>query len=151
MTDDPSEATAGVPPEIDQLSMEESRALAGKLVEFNASQVPFTQSEPFVHLRYGIKGADGDLLGGIVAVVFCWRCLYVEVLWVTQEHRGEGYGSRLLEKVETEAKRLGCGLAHLDTFDFQAKGFYAKHGYGVFGELDECPPGHQRLFMSKPL
>jgi hypothetical protein len=38
---------------------------------------------------------------------------------------------------------------HLDTFDFQAKDFYVKHGYEVFGVLEDCPEGHVRYFMKK--
>ena len=42
-------------------------------------------------------------------------------------------------------------LIHLDTFDFQAKDFYLKHGYEVFGVLDDCPKGHKRYYMKKVL
>jgi hypothetical protein len=59
--------------------------------------------------------------------------------------------SFLLNKVETEAKAMGARLAHLDTFDFQAKDFYLKHGYKIFGVLDDCPPGHKRFYLKKVL
>jgi len=36
-------------------------------------------------------------------------------------------------------------------FSFQARGFYEKVGYTVFGRLDDCPPGHSRFYMQKPL
>ena len=62
-----------------------------------------------------------------------------------------GYGSILLKEVEKIAKEKGCYLIHLDTFDFQAKDFYVKHGYEVFGVLDNCPPGHKRYFMKKDI
>ena len=42
-------------------------------------------------------------------------------------------------------------LIHLDTFDFQAKEFYKKQGYVVFGKLDDCPENHCRYFMKKLL
>jgi hypothetical protein len=42
-------------------------------------------------------------------------------------------------------------LSHLDTFDWQTKEFYLKHGYEVFGVLDDCPPGHKRYYMKKVL
>ena len=65
--------------------------------------------------------------------------------------RGEGLGTLLLEEVERVAKENGSHLIHLDTFDFQAKDFYLNHGYSVFGELEDCPKGHTRYFMSKVL
>lgn len=42
-------------------------------------------------------------------------------------------------------------LSHiiLDTFDFQAKNFYIKQGYEIFGILDNCPEGHKRYYMKK--
>jgi hypothetical protein len=50
-----------------------------------------------------------------------------------------------------EAANGGARSVHLDTYDFQALGFYKKLGYGVFGELDDYPPGHTRYFLTKPL
>lgn len=52
--------------------------------------------------------------------------------------------SMLLEHVEKIARILHCYLAHLDTFDFQAKDFYLKHGYSIFGVLENAPKGHNR-------
>jgi hypothetical protein len=39
----------------------------------------------------------------------------------------------------------------LDTFSFQAPGFYLKHGYEVFGELPGFPAGHTRFYLKKAL
>ncbi|MGC6728099.1 hypothetical protein ACP0GO_26835, partial [Escherichia coli] len=39
----------------------------------------------------------------------------------------------------------------LDTYSFQARGFYEKLGYTVFGTIDDFPPGHQRFFGRKRL
>lgn len=89
------------------------------------------------------------MLGGITATVYCWKVLCVDVLSVSENHRGKGVGSALLRTVEGEARQMGCSLAHLDTFDFQAKSFYLKHGYEIFGELDNCPPGHKRIYLKK--
>jgi len=77
--------------------------------------------------------------------------LYIDVLFTISDSRAKGFGSRLLTYVEKEAKQLGATLAHLDTFDFQAKDFYIKHGYEVFGVLDDCPQGHKRYYMKKAL
>jgi hypothetical protein len=53
--------------------------------------------------------------------------------------------------MEQEAKSMNIGLTHLDTFDFQAKDFYIKHGYEIFGVLDDCSKYHKRYFMKKIL
>lgn len=77
--------------------------------------------------------------------------LFVDNLVVHERLRGNGYGSRLLQAAEDEARRRGCHSAYLDTYSFQAQPFYEKHGYAVFGKLDDFPAGHQRIFLSKRL
>ena len=57
----------------------------------------------------------------------------------------------MLQKVEEQAKSFGSKLVHLDTFDFQARDFYLKHGYEIFGTLENCPEGHNRYYMKKIL
>ncbi|MBV1820626.1 hypothetical protein [Anaerosalibacter bizertensis] len=51
--------------------------------------------------------------------------------------------------IKESTKEKECKLIHLDTFDFQAKDFYIKHGYEVFGILDDCPSGHKMYYMKK--
>jgi hypothetical protein len=53
--------------------------------------------------------------------------------------------------MEDAARRRGCRAAWLDTFSFQAPGFYRGLGYRVFGKLAGYPPGHTRHFLWKPL
>ena len=81
--------------------------------------------------------------------MYCWNVAYIETLWVDESHRGQGLGAKLLAEVENTAKEKGCYLIHLDTFDFQAKEFYEKQGYVVFGVLEDCPKGHCRYYLKK--
>ncbi|MCL2377274.1 MAG: GNAT family N-acetyltransferase [Defluviitaleaceae bacterium] len=120
------------------------------IVEHNNSQVPFTQEPTFVAINRCIKEGD-EVIGGIMAEVYCWNILHIDLLWVKDEHRNKGYASALLNDAENTAKEMGCKLSHLDTFDFQAKGLYEKLGYTVFGVLEDCPEGHSRYYMSKKL
>jgi len=136
---------------IDQSSPDDDRYVSSQIVAFNAARVPFTQVEPFVRVGFALRVGGTELIGGVLALTYCWQCLYVDALWVSEEHRGRGYGAALLSRVESEARKMGCSLSHLDTFDFQAKDFYLAHGYEVFGTLDDCPPGHQRFFLKKRL
>jgi GNAT superfamily N-acetyltransferase len=131
-------------------TIEDRTFIDDKIVEFNNRQVPFTQSENFIDIDYVIK--EGDVIvAGITAVLYCWKCLYINVLWVDEKYRNKGLGKELLKRTEDRAKELGCPLSHLDTFDFQAKDFYLKHGYVIFGELEDCPPNHKRFYLKKSL
>lgn len=121
-----------------------------KLVEYNLSKVKACQSELFCDLSRKIE-RGGEIIAGIIARMYCWNVVYVDTLWVKEEYRKEGLGMRLIESVERRAKEYGAHLIHLDTFDFQAKEFYEKQGYEVFGKLEECPKGHCRYYLKKEL
>ena len=57
--------------------------------------------------------------------------------------------SEIMAMAEQEAIRRGCHGAWLDTFEFQARGFYERIGYECFGELPNYPAGFSRFFMKK--
>jgi len=97
-----------------------------------------------------LRDDAGEVAGGLNGATYRgW--LFVENLVVRKDHRGQGLGSRLLTEAEDEARRRGCIGSYLDTYSFQARPFYEKHGYTVFGALGDFPPGHQRFFLSKTL
>jgi GNAT superfamily N-acetyltransferase len=136
---------------IEKSTREEAGFVDDGIVQYNLSKVPFTQDPPFIQINRVIKDPDGKILAGINSVLYCWKCLYIDILWVSEDFRKEGLGTALLKEVEKSAKEHGCNLVHLDTFDFQAKDFYVKNGFQVFAQLDNCPPGHIRYFMKKDL
>lgn len=123
--------------------------ICDSLVEYNLYQVPATQKIHFENINKKILNANGEIIAGCVSRMYCWNVLYIDILWVDKKYRNQGLGSKLLEYVEDTAKKKGCYLIHLDTFDFQAKDFYFKHGYEVFGTLKDCPKGHCRYYLKK--
>lgn len=127
----------------------ESELVVDRLVNYNLSKIPVTQAPSFIWLNRVIENANGEIIAGINSKMYCWSCLYIDSLWVNDNYRKQGYGSKLLYEIERGAKEHGCYLIHLDTFDFQAKDFYIKHGYKVFGILGDCPKGHKRYYMKK--
>ncbi len=97
-----------------------------------------------------LRGEDGGVQGGLAGDVYLgW--LFIRYLWVAEEHRGGGYGERLLREAEDEARSRGCRGIWLDTFSFQAPGFYRRLGFQEFGRLNDYPAGHSRHFLWKPL
>lgn len=135
---------------IETCTKEEQDYLVDRLVEYNLTQVEATQKENFIDLSKKIV-KNGKIIAGIIARMYCWNVVYVDTLWVDPNYRERKIGKSLLKNVETEAKSNGAKLIHLDTFDFQAKEFYKKQGYVVFGKLDDCPENHCRYFMKKLL
>ena len=104
----------------------------------------------FERLCYAIQTPEGEIVGGILGEIY-WGWLYIDLLWVKDELRGQGYGHQLLTKLEDEARQREAKHAYLDTFSFQVPDFYKDHGYQVFGELEDFPVGHQRYFFRKEL
>jgi len=101
-------------------------------------------------LALTVEDGDGKPLGGLWGRTgFGW--LFVELLLVPEALRGQGVGTTLMMRAEQEALRRGCHQAWLDTFEFQARGFYERLGYSCFGELQDYPPGVARYFMKKTL
>lgn len=129
----------------------ETQCVDDKIIAFNRIHAPFTQDNHFVSLNFHIKNESGRVIAGINSLMYCWGMLYIDVLFVEDSYRDQNLGSLFLKKVETESKSMGATLCHLDTFDWQAKDFYLKHGYEMFGVLDGCPPGHKRYYMKKVL
>jgi GNAT superfamily N-acetyltransferase len=101
-------------------------------------------------LCFVLQASNQEIVGGVIGATY-WDWLYIDLMWVKDELRGRGYGGRLLTLAEDEARQRGAKNAYLDTFSFQAPDFYKQHGYQVFGELKDFPPGHQRYFLTKRL
>jgi GNAT superfamily N-acetyltransferase len=113
--------------------------VAAQLSAYNAEFV----TRDFRVLRVFARDADGSVIGGLLADTY-WQYLEIHKLWVSD-------ASRLLEAAEAEARRRGCKQAFLDTFSFQAPGFYQKLGYREFGRLEEFGGEHSRYYLHKRL
>jgi GNAT superfamily N-acetyltransferase len=100
--------------------------------------------------NFVLRSERGEVLGGLLAVIWGgW--LRVATLWVSEFARRQGHGSRLLEAAEAYARERRCHGVCLDTFSFQARPFYERHGYTVFATQEDNPPGHARHFLEKQL
>lgn len=104
----------------------------------------------FQRLCFVLQAPDQKIVGGALGEVY-WDWFHLDLLWLEEEFRGHGYGHRLLTAIEDEARQRGARNVFLDTFSFQAPDFYKQHGYHVFGELPDFPPGHQRYYLTKQL
>ena len=97
------------------------------------------------------EASTAPILGGLAARTF-GSYLFVQLLWVSDEVRTGGVGSALMAKAEEEAKKRGCTMGLVETFSFQAEGFYVKLGYIPYARL---PGGFEhkatRINFSKSL
>jgi GNAT superfamily N-acetyltransferase len=102
---------------------------------------------PFV---FHIVDDAGKPIGGATGHgSFDW--LFVELLFVPKHLQGQGIGTKLMAQIEAFARQHKLIGIWLDTFSFQARPFYERLGYSVFGTIDNHPIGGQRFFLEKRL
>jgi ribosomal protein S18 acetylase RimI-like enzyme len=121
------------------------RTLSG-LLAFNNRAIGKGQYKSLaISLRRG-----KDIVGGLSGWTWAGWC-YVELVWIDEKYRGKGHGRALMRKAESEVRSRGIRKMYLDTFSFQAPGFYKKLGFKEFGRLKDFPAGHSRHWLTKSL
>jgi GNAT superfamily N-acetyltransferase len=120
-------------------------AIAAPLRAYNLSKVPALDIQPLV---IALRDAQGRTIGGLWGeTALDW--LHIDLLGIPESMRGQDVGTAILLRAEEIARERGCVGAWLDTFAFQARGFYEKLGYSVFGEIPDHPVGGARYFLRK--
>jgi GNAT superfamily N-acetyltransferase len=123
------------------------RFIEEQLINYNIATTGYKDFRP---LAVVVHDADGTIRAGLTG--YTWGgALKIEYLWVHEELRGQGYGSRMMLAAEQEAIRRGCLLAVLDTHSFQAPRFYPKLGYVQCGLVEDSPVGHTDTIYRKTL
>ena len=100
--------------------------------DFNESRWP--RHPPWRPLGVFICDA-GTIVAGFVSGNLLRMAVY-QISLVRDDLRGRGIGRELIARAEARALERDCHAAWLDTFSFQARGFYEKLGYEEFGTLD---------------
>jgi GNAT superfamily N-acetyltransferase len=132
------------------------RAMVQGLGTFNEQAAGLPEGFRFLILMLkapdpdGAGAGDAGVIGGLWGrTLFGW--LHVNVLFVPEPLRRRGLGTDLMLRAETEARARGCVGSMVDTFSFQARPFYERLGYRVFGTVEDYPPGHSCFFLKKRL
>lgn len=130
---------------IDAPDAADREAIAAPLRAYNLSKVPTLDIQPLV---IALRDAQGRTIGGLWGeTALDW--LHIDLLGIPESMRGQDVGTAILRRAEDIARERGCVGAWLDTFAFQARGFYEKNGYSVFGEIPDHPVGGARYFLRK--
>ena len=129
---------------------EEIRFIQEHLKTFNLKTAPPIQEPIAEQINLILKSDEGEIIGGLLGVMYRY-CYALNILWVDDRYRKNGYGRMLMARVEEIVREKGCSFIHLDTFSFQAPEFYKKNGYEVFGVLDGDADGISRYYLKKNL
>jgi GNAT superfamily N-acetyltransferase len=134
--------------EVSDRDIPEERALIeDALRAYNASSAPPANH---LHLHIALKDSAGAVIGGLVGFS-SYEWLFISLLIVPEALRGQGLGRKLMEQAEQVARARKLTGVWLDTFDFQARPFYEKLGFTVFGELKDHPRGISQYWLQKRL
>ena len=126
---------------------EDVRFLEDRLYEYNVEQTGVDDGQ---WLAIFVRDNHRVIQAGIEGWTWCGTS-YIRSLWVHKDWRGQGLGTQLLRAAEQEARTRGCQQIVLDSFSFQAAGFYQKLGYEVFAVLEEHPRHHRNYYLRKRL
>ena len=119
-----------------------------RLLAFNAAAMGEAGGTPFALVIH--EPGTETVCGGLWALSL-WGSFYVALVIAPDDGRGQGLGTDLMAQAEAEAIRQGCRDIWLDTFAFQARPFYERLGFEVFGQIDGPAPAFPRVFMKKLL
>lgn len=75
-----------------------------------------------------LTASDGELVG-VLQGYTVFAEIYVDNIWVHSSSRGRGYGSKLLQELESRFQGRGFNNINLCTSAFQAPAFYQKCGF----------------------
>jgi GNAT superfamily N-acetyltransferase len=123
----------------------DEKAILDGLIAFNEKAGGPIGYQPMAIL---LRDDAGVVQGGLVGrVVYDW--LFIELLHLPASARGEGLGTSMMQQAEAFARERGLAGVWLDTYHFQARGFYEKLGYTIFGTLEGHPRNGRRFFLEK--
>lgn len=123
------------------------KAVLKGLAAYNRSKIG---EQRWKRLAVSIRDDDGEIVGGVCGEIW-GNVLFVALVWLDEAHRGCDHMSRAMDVLEAEATALGANLAYVDTLSFQARPFYEKRGYKLFGQIDGYFGGERRFWLTKPL
>jgi ribosomal protein S18 acetylase RimI-like enzyme len=125
----------------------EAQLVRDRLDMFN---IGVTGVSAYYPVHFFLKSERGETMGGLLGGIWGgW--LHITYLWIDEAARGRRWATKLMDMAEAYGRERGCHSVTLDTHSFQARPFYEKRGYEIFGTLDDYPEGHKKFFLRKKL
>lgn len=91
--------------------------------------------------KFGFYAYDKDnIVGGAYGFVDSGYWTFLDLLFVDENYRNMDIATNLMKQVEKFAKENNCVGIRTETWSFQARGFYEKMGFTVYGQLENHPP-----------
>ncbi|WKA58818.1 GNAT family N-acetyltransferase [Planococcus shenhongbingii] len=124
--------------------------IRNKVIEHNVASLPGEKKSPKEQVSFIARNDEGEIIGGITGTAY-WEHMHIDFLWVDPEARGRRIAEELMQQLEHYSRSQACYLMVVETFSFQAPGFYKKQGFCEFGVLENHPKGHSKHYFEKRL
>lgn len=128
-------------------SEEDKKEIFEELLKYNLSHI---ENKDVKELGIFLENEEGKKIAGLIGDIH-GNWLTIDYLWVSEYIRGNDIGTEIINKAEEEARIRGCKYVFLNTFSFQAEGFYLKLGYEKVFSLEEYPVTGARHYFTKKL
>ena len=134
----------------DEIDQESYNKVVQLLIEYNLSKTEEFRNEINKPIEIIARDERNEIIGGLYGRSI-WGTLEVKTFVVKPEKRNKGIGRKLLIEAEREAKNRNCRFISLDTFSFQAPGFYEKLGFEKIGTETDFPKGFEKYYYRKKI
>ena len=132
----------------DEIDQESHDTVIQLLLEYNLSKTQEFKNEINKPIEIIARNEQNEIIGGLYGRSI-WGTLEVKTLVVKLENRNQGIGRKLITEAEKEAINRNCRYISLDTFSFQAPGFYEKLGFEKIGTETDFPKGFEKYYYRK--
>lgn len=102
-------------------------------------------------LRTAFVAHDSSQFAGCVTASILWKALQIRHMFIEDSYRRQGLGRLLIQKALDYGRLHECPIAFVDTFSFQALGFYQKLGFTLEFTRTGFPHGHSLHYLKKDL
>ena len=117
---------------------------------FNAKHLDIKE-HGYIKINRKLINKDGKLVAAIMAGVDDIDIGWIWKIWVDEEYRNQGLGTRLLMHYEKKAKEKGATkIVAEEIYDWNVD-FFIKAGYKVAGQLSGFPKGHSYYIVEKDI
>ncbi len=131
---------------IENPSKSEIEPIVKGVMEYGLSQVSGIMPRKWAfHVRDG-----NDLIGGATGRDHLSQ-FYLDNIWVKEQLRSKGIGTKIHDEVITCAKNCGCRRVQLNTLNSKAVAFYRKLGYEILAEIEGYVDSFSLYYMAKNL
>lgn len=124
---------------------EDDKVLREGIVNFNREVIKEKAS------HFSIFAKDNTQIVGGALVWEHSDALYIDVLWLNENYRKKGIGTKIISIIDTIAIDKRISKIFVDTYEFQSQEFYQKHGFNSIGIIPEYLLGYDRIFLRKDI